>query len=268
MSYLGAQCFCCRFSHPQALAWLQGAVSTSIGILVAFLGLVPLASAQGPNDPPPLLPRESPRAEEPNGPRGAMGFRGGYYEEEGEGRYVVQSLTPGGAAEKAGLRIDDVIVAFNGIGFHFRDDLDRAEHSDGLLPGDRVEVQIIRGAKPITLEITADEMPMADIREVEEFRAGAKYRRQYKTLNQVGRGQGVMITVFHDPESNELTYTAPGFPPTVVQYMQVYVDTMPPLREHLATLDPGERLWLEVTKTGTRLDVRVHDDAPPGVEAP
>ena len=210
----------------------------------------------------------SPTPEAPKGTKGYLEFKGDYSAVDGQGRLRVVHLVPGGAAEKAGLQLDDVVIAFDGAGFRFRDDLDRIEHFDGLMPGDRVKVEFLRAGEPMELDIVAADVTPEQLLALEEFRAGAKYRRQYKTLNQVGRGQGVMITVFHDPESNELTYTTPQFPPTMFEHMQVYVDTIPPLREHLATLDPGERLWLEVTKTGTRLDVRVHDEAPPGVEAP
>lgn len=229
-------------------------------ILLCLLFALPGEAQQA--DGPLLMDREKAKPEKVKGPRGTLDFQGDYFEEEDQGRLSVKYLVQGGGAEKADLQQDDVVVAFNGVGFRFRDDLERVEHFDGLMPGDQVDVQILRDGEPLTLEITASEASLEQLQLLEEFRAEAKYRRQYKTLRQLGRGEGVVIEVHRDPTKDRLAYSVPGFPPQTLQHMQVYADTFPPLRDALAKIPPDGRVWLDVKLTGIRLNVRLLEEKP------
>ena len=54
-------------------------------------------------------------------------------------------MEPGSPAQRSGLRVDDVIVTFNGTAIQGPDDLTGAIHP--LKPGARVTVGVYRGSK-------------------------------------------------------------------------------------------------------------------------
>ncbi|MDP9393178.1 MAG: trypsin-like peptidase domain-containing protein, partial [Actinomycetota bacterium] len=65
---------------------------------------------------------------------------------------LVMGVTPGSAAEDAGLRSGDVVVGVDGRTVRTPDDLSAAleDHQ----PGDRVDVQVYRGAERLTVPLT------------------------------------------------------------------------------------------------------------------
>ena len=77
---------------------------------------------------------------------------GNEYTEDGKeaGVYIAE-ITPGGAAEKAGLKVDDVIVQFNLKDINNMNDL--MEQLDLASVGDEVVLTIIRGGKTMTVII-------------------------------------------------------------------------------------------------------------------
>ena len=77
---------------------------------------------------------------------------GNEYTEDGKeaGVYIAE-ITPGGAAEKAGLKVDDVIVQFNLKDIDNMNDL--MEQLDLASVGDEVVLTIIRGGKTMTVII-------------------------------------------------------------------------------------------------------------------
>src|SRR5690606_4074516 len=70
---------------------------------------------------------------------------------------LVAEIVPGSAAEKAGLEVQDVIVAFNGRDVNTSSDLPPLVAATA--PGTRAEMKIVRNGKPMTLSVTVDEMP-------------------------------------------------------------------------------------------------------------
>lgn len=74
-----------------------------------------------------------------------------------QGGAIVAEVTPGGAAEKAGIKANDVIVSFNGKEILSVNDL--IEQIDFLKPGDTVDITVIRGeTEEVKLKITLGSM--------------------------------------------------------------------------------------------------------------
>jgi putative serine protease PepD len=69
---------------------------------------------------------------------------------------LIAKLTPGGAAEKAGLKVGDVIVKIDNTAIDSSSTL-----IDSLLaksPGDKVTVHFYRGTKQMTVDVTLGEL--------------------------------------------------------------------------------------------------------------
>ncbi len=74
---------------------------------------------------------------------------------------LVSRVEAGSAADKAGIRAGDVIVAFDGERIRRSHDLPIrvARHK----PGDRVRVDIVRGGKPKTIVVRVEKMPEQEV---------------------------------------------------------------------------------------------------------
>jgi len=70
----------------------------------------------------------------------------------------VQALTPGGPAEQAGLKQNDVIVSFAGKPVTSSDDLGAAVSAQE--PGDQVTVEVVRGTQQLELTVTLGVRPL------------------------------------------------------------------------------------------------------------
>lgn len=103
------------------------------------------------------------------------------------GAYVV-SVNAGGAAERAGIRAKDLIIAFGGQKISTITDLTRALR--GYKAGDTTTVTLIRGGQEMTLGITLDEKPhdeavttpdpaMGDMPEAGDFEEWFDYFRRF-----------------------------------------------------------------------------------------
>jgi S1-C subfamily serine protease len=64
----------------------------------------------------------------------------------------VQSVTSGGAADKAGIRSGDIIVAVDGVPVASFDELRGL--TSGYAPGDRVAVEVNREGRLLDMEVT------------------------------------------------------------------------------------------------------------------
>ena len=77
---------------------------------------------------------------------------------EGTG-LLVTSVVSGSAAEQAGLRVNDILVRYDGEPLFVPDDLKRLVVEDE--PGATVELTVIRGARPQTLPVTLGQRAVA-----------------------------------------------------------------------------------------------------------
>ncbi len=73
------------------------------------------------------------------------------------GGALVNNLTPGSAAEKAGVKVGDVILAFNGRELVSSSDLPPMVGMTA--PGTRAELSVFRDGKTLTLPVTVAELP-------------------------------------------------------------------------------------------------------------
>ncbi|HXJ29806.1 MAG TPA: PDZ domain-containing protein [Gemmatimonadales bacterium] len=141
---------------------------------LALAGAAPLAlSAQ---QPAPAPRARTPRPEGPaytfsfNGNRGRIGVLVNTVADSASDRYGarIDGVTPGGPAEKAGLKSGDIITKFNGKGLAGAgsEDLESDESAPGhrlvelahdLDPGDTVKVEYRRGTETKSATLVADE---------------------------------------------------------------------------------------------------------------
>src|SRR5207248_2241280 len=66
----------------------------------------------------------------------------------------VKGVTPGGPAEKAGIRHDDVITAVDGKALAGDEDAD--EHLHDLKIGQKVKLTLLRDGKKLDIEVAAE----------------------------------------------------------------------------------------------------------------
>jgi len=71
---------------------------------------------------------------------------------------VVRIVIPGGPAEQAGLRVDDVITRIDGKPLAFRDNVDLLEYLGRIAPRQRVTFTISSRGRSTTREVVAIEM--------------------------------------------------------------------------------------------------------------
>jgi serine protease Do len=72
---------------------------------------------------------------------------------------IVASVAPNGAASKAGVQPGDVIVEFNGHTIDKSSDL--VKMVVGTAPGTTVPIKVLRDKKPVTLNLTVEELDLA-----------------------------------------------------------------------------------------------------------
>lgn len=83
-----------------------------------------------------------------------LGVRGQNVESEGQAGAVIVEVTSGSAAETAGIEVNDVIVAFDGVSVQGWDDLIAQVRAHQ--PGDAVDVIIIRDGEQQIVKVTLD----------------------------------------------------------------------------------------------------------------
>jgi putative serine protease PepD len=77
--------------------------------------------------------------------------------ESGRAGAVITELTPGGAADEAGLEVDDLVVEIDGAPVQRPADL--AAQVQTHQPGDTVEIVVIRDGEELTLTVTLGQRP-------------------------------------------------------------------------------------------------------------
>lgn len=84
--------------------------------------------------------------------RAGLGLSGPSATPNGDAGAYVQSVTSGGAADKAGIRSGDIIVAVDGVPVASFDELRGL--TSGYAPGDRVQVEVNREGRLLDMEVT------------------------------------------------------------------------------------------------------------------
>lgn len=84
--------------------------------------------------------------------RAGLGLSGPSTTPNGDAGAYVQSVTNGGAADKAGIKSGDIIVAVDGVAVASFDELRGL--TSGYAPGEKVVVEVNRGGKVVDFEVT------------------------------------------------------------------------------------------------------------------
>ena len=118
-------------------------------LLVLCLLLVPTLGRADPATFPAAAVEEKPPPI-----RVVFGFSSRYFEEGGEGRVEIRRITPGGPAEKAGIRPGDVVTAVNGLEFRFEGEWDWMRSLGWAEAGVPIDFSLRRDGKPLVLALT------------------------------------------------------------------------------------------------------------------
>ncbi len=86
-----------------------------------------------------------------------LGVSGTEFSEEGRAGALVTDVTPGTAAETVGIRVDDVIIFFDGVEIQSLADLSAQVRAHR--PGDTVQLILLRDGEEVTLEVTLGVRP-------------------------------------------------------------------------------------------------------------
>jgi S1-C subfamily serine protease len=88
----------------------------------------------------------------------------------------VQQLAPGGPAERAGLKPQDVITAINGRLLWFNQEAEALRYFSEVRSGDRVALKVKRGSSTFTITVVAGNVPpdIAERRRMNEARAKSR----------------------------------------------------------------------------------------------
>src|SRR4030095_7563419 len=113
---------------------------------------------------------------------------------------VVGSVSPGGAAAKAGMEPGDVIVSYNGKPVTGRDDLVRMVVA--TKPNTTVRVRVIRYRKEITISVTVDELDLES--EGNLARGGGGRDRDNDTAQETRAGFGMSLSNLSPPDAKRL----------------------------------------------------------------
>lgn len=71
---------------------------------------------------------------------------------------TVRMIAPAGPAERAGLRVGDIITAVDGRAIAFTDELDAILLATAAKPGEKVSIDILRDRQPHTIQLTPTAM--------------------------------------------------------------------------------------------------------------
>ena len=102
---------------------------------------------------------------------------------------VVAAVSDGGAAEKAGIELGDVIVSFNGKPVKSSDEL--VGMVTATKPGTTVSVRLVREKQERTVSLTVDEL---DLEAESALRRGARATPEADTSQEPTRGFGITLS--------------------------------------------------------------------------
>ncbi len=154
---------------------------------------------------------------------------------------------------------DDLIVAVNGVTFRFANALEEYEAFAWVRPGDLVELTVLRAGATLEVELTAAETPAALARQAEEIIRNELISQQRQTLQLLGRGGGVQVTVVRDAKTGDAEFSASGHSADAFEHMELFLQGFPPIRDLVNGLKQGDQFKILVTSEGTRMNMKVLD---------
>lgn len=119
-------------------------------------------------------------------------------------RFLINGIQPGGPGEKAGVHVDDVIVAVDGRPLVFSDPLESEFFLDPVVPGQIVTFKVLRGAEMLDIPVTAAELPLDLVRAKQRNRKSLMIAAGIETAEMLGRGTGTRLEIRRETESGRL----------------------------------------------------------------
>jgi len=186
------------------------------------------------------------------------------------GAALVNSVTPKGPADLAGMRPSDFIVEYNGKPVAKSDDL--INMVTRTTPGTTVPVKIVRGGKPMTLNVTIEELDLAT--ELEEtpdetpsvvepdapVEAGLGLSIEPVTPAaarqlRVPQGQGGAVVASVDPRSSAAGFLGRG--DVILSINGVAVTSVEDVTKRLASARTGSLVVVKVWREGAEQAVPI-----------
>lgn len=186
------------------------------------------------------------------------------------GAALVNSVTPKGPADLAGMRPSDFIVEYNGKPVAKSDDL--INMVTRTTPGTTVPVKIVRGGKPMTLNVTIEELDLAT--ELEEtpdetpsvvepdapVEAGLGLSIEPITPAaarqlRVPQGQGGAVVASVDPRSSSAGFLGRG--DVILSINGVAVTSVEDVTKRLASARTGSLVVVKVWREGAEQAVPI-----------
>ncbi|MCC7186541.1 MAG: PDZ domain-containing protein, partial [Acidobacteria bacterium] len=186
------------------------------------------------------------------------------------GAALVNSVTPKGPADLAGMRPSDFIVEYNGKPVAKSDDL--INMVTRTTPGTTVPVKIVRGGKPMTLNVTIEELDLAT--ELEEtpdetpsvvepdapVEAGLGLSIEPITPAaarqlRVPQGQGGAVVASVDPRSSAAGFLTRG--DVILSINGVAVTSVEDVTKRLASARTGSLVVVKVWREGAEQAVPI-----------
>jgi serine protease Do len=177
---------------------------------------------------------------------------------------LVAQVQPGSPAEKAGMKVGDVITAFDGRKIYDSSELPPVVAMTA--PGTEANVDILRNGKPMTLKVKVGEMPRNGLSR--EYLANAPAAASGSTLlglkvqdisssmrqqlGYSGKG-GVVITDVEGPAAQ--ANLQPG--DVILRVGNKPVNSVAEFRRETASVKPGDVVLLLVSRQGQNLFIAV-----------
>lgn len=140
--------------------------------------------------------------------RALLGIQFVYRQEPGNDpthyRLLINGIQPGGPGEKAGVHVDDVIVAVDGHALVFGDPLEIDFFFDPIAPGQVVTLEVLRGTSTLAIPVTAAELPLDLVRAKQRNRKSLMVAAGTETAELLGRGTGTRLEIRRETESGRL----------------------------------------------------------------
>jgi len=179
-----------------------------------------------------------------------------------EGAYV-NEVTPGSAAEKAGIKAEDVIVKYGDTRVAKADDLVAAVQRTA--PGTKVSVTVLREGKPLVFEVTVGKLtdgaePQAEPKEEETSKLGLTVQPLTDALAQkygLEATKGVVVTGVAPDGDGARAGVQEG--DLLLKINHVTINTMEDYRAATATLKKGGSAVIRVLRDGHPVTLSVED---------
>lgn len=169
----------------------------------------------------------------------------------------ITKVDPDSPAQKAGLRVDDVIARINGRAVN--EGIDYSIALIGAQPNQALDLELLRAGKPVRAKLTLDQRPMPDGAQlaIDRFGIGLEALSP-DTADALGFPQGVQGLVVTQLERGGPAETAGlQLRDVLIAIGRYTVATMEDLGQRLEYVNPGESVPITVLRVDQRMKMRL-----------